>query len=280
MTLPNLYRPAAFPAFMSRSAVFGAFRAGHAGSHTGWLPAQGNYDIDFEGERLSMLDKRVWEALVAIAKDRLVDVSKPFKVTLAEIARRAGVAGNGGVALSSVWKCAVRLAATRLQVNLEGSRRAGRLLALATKVKREYRVQLDPEFAAAILGDDIQIDFPVGRRQALRAPLAQWLHDYLTSHKPADFAFFLPHLRGHCGYADEARHFPADLRVAMEELATNCPELVASWSIDDSRKKSEAWKLSIERGADRPSPLFPPSMKKIPPAPKPRNVKRRGGVAL
>lgn len=279
-TLPNLYRPSAFPAFMSRSAVFGAFRAGHAGSHTGWLRAQGSYDVDFAGERLSMLDKRVWEALVAIAKDRQVDLSKPFKVTLAEIARGASVAGNGGVALASVWNCAVRLAATRLQVNLEGSRRAGSLLAGAMKSKREYRVQLDLGFAAAILGDDIQIDFPAGRRQALSTPLAQWLHDYLTSHEPAGFAFRLRHLRELCGYADEARHFPADLRAAMEELASNCPELVASWSMDESSKKSEAWKLSIERGADRPSALFPPSMKKIPPPPKPSNRKRRGGVAL
>lgn len=64
------------------------------------------------------------------------------------------------------------------------------------------------------------IDFPTGQRQALSAPPARWLHDYLTTHEPAGVAFRLRHLPELCGYANEARHFPAVARLSRLGVPT------------------------------------------------------------
>jgi len=280
LTLPDIFKLSAFPAFMSRSAIFGVGRPGHGGPHRGWLQAAGNYKLNFEGECLSMLDKRVWEALVRIAKEKRIDVQHPFKVTLSAIARRAGVGGTGGLALPRVWACAERLAASQVQVDLEGSTRVGALLGSATKVGRAYFVQFDAEFAMAILASDIQFQFVDGRRARLKLPLAQWFHDHLSTHRPSPLPYTLGYLRDICGYRNQDSAFPMAVRKAMAELAAGCPGMVAGWSIDEVGVDSTCWRLEIERGAERPCPIYPASMKTSFPATKPSATKRRGGVAL
>lgn len=280
LLLPHPFKLSAFPGFMSRSALFGVGRPGHGGPHSGWLHSAGEYHLNFEGERLSMLDKRVWEALVRFAKEKGVDIRNPFKVTLSGIARRAGVRGTGGLALPRVWACVERLAASKVQVDLGGSTRAGALLASATKDGRCYYARFDADFAMAILSDDIQFQFEDGRRDRLTLSLSQWFHDYFSTHNPWPRPYTVGYFRDMSGYRDQDSAFPRALRSAMAELAATCPTLVERWSIDDSDIDSACWKLAIKRGAERPSAMYPASMKTSATAPKPGSTKRRGGVSL
>lgn len=279
IAFPNHDRAAAFPAFISRSALFGAFRPGHAAPHAGPLKSAGNYELRFEGERLSMFDKRVWEAIVKCAKSQHAIVTEPFDAILSALAKDAGVAGQSGPALARVRESLRRLATARIQIEIGGSPRGGSLLLSATKVGHSTRLQFDAGFAASCLGDDIQFETRSNRRNALKAPFAQWLHDFLSTHEPSPQPFTLGYLRELCGYVGKPRRFAATARAALAELAEKCPELVAGWSIDDSRRNGANWRLTVLRGPERPFPVFPAAMKNKWPAPATAS-KRRGGVEL
>lgn len=279
IAIPNFCRPEAFPAFMSRSAIFGAFRPGHAGPHEGALKSAGNYGLRFEGERLSMFDKRVWEAIARRAKSERANIAEPFDAILSALAQDAGVAGQSGPALARVRESIGRLSMARIQVEIGESCRKGVLLLSATKVGHSTRLQFDAGFAAACLGDDIQFELRRDRRNALTAPFAQWLHDYLSTHEPSPQPLTLGYLRELCGYVGKPRRFSATARAALAELSAKCPELVASWSIDSSRRSGTHWRLTIVRGPERPLAVYPAAMKKKWPSPA-DPPKRRGGVAL
>jgi hypothetical protein len=278
--LPHLNHLDMFPAFMSRSELFGAFRPNAGGTHNGPLEAAGAVELTFEGPRLSMADKRVWKALVQIAKRQRVDIGEPFEARLSEVAILAGyVAGQSRSAYAAIE----RLAGARLDAKVEGARVSGWMLMSSSRKGRFATVRFDPSLAAPALGKTLLASNKGAIGDGLTSLLAQWLRDYFSTHEPSNKPFTLGYLQRLSGYVSKAKHFVPSLEKAMAELASLRPDLVASWSIDRNAgmgptsladHASDRWWLLVERGPARPSVKHPP---KAAPAP---TQKRRGGVSL
>lgn len=298
--LPNAKDLDMFPAFMSRSALFGAFRPNCGGPHAGPLNAAGAVELTFNGPRLCMEDKRVWEALIRIAKRDQVDIAAPFKVRLAEVAQ---LAGYGEGQSRSAYGAIERLASCRLDAVVYGARMSGWMLMSSAKDGRHATVRLDPALATPALSQTMQAaalpppassqTMSKGARGAgsngVGSLLAQWLRDYLSTHKPPAKPLTLGYLRRLSGYVSQPKHFVAALEKAMADLAKLWPDLVASWSIDKSgdlaqadarAHASERWILLIVRGPAQPVVKHPPkaACAVAPQAKSP--PKRRGGVSL
>jgi hypothetical protein len=298
--LPNAKDLDMFPAFMSRSALFGAFRPNCGGVHAGPLNAAGAVELTFNGPRLCMEDKRVWEALIRIAKRDQVDIAAPFKVRLAEVAQ---LAGYGEGQSRSAYGAIERLASCRLDAVVYGARMSGWMLMSSAKDGRHATVRLDPALAAPALSQTMQaavLPPPASSQPLSKAArgagsngvgslLAQWLRDYLSTHKPPAKSLTLGYLRRLSGYVSEAKHFVSALENAMADLVNFRPDLVASWSIDKSgdlaqtearAHASERWILLIVRGPAQPVVKHPPkaACAVAPQAKSP--PKRRGGVSL
>ena len=69
-----------FPAFMTRSGLFGVARTAPLSLP---LPmsevmVQGKYELEYEGPRLNMTDKAVWQAVVDMAKESALNFNEPL----------------------------------------------------------------------------------------------------------------------------------------------------------------------------------------------------------
>jgi hypothetical protein len=136
----------------------------------------------------------------------------------------------------------------------------GSLIATAAVSQGKFYLRLNPDFAIPALLADKQFLFDAGRRSSLRSGLAQWLHDFYSTHKESRDMDLL-YLRDLCGYDGPARNFPRKLEEAMRDLVEIAPELVASFRIDAIGRCSDAWKLRVVFGTETPS-FIPP--KRIP----------------
>ncbi|QJE02520.1 hypothetical protein HH212_22925 [Massilia forsythiae] len=269
-----------FPAFMSRSALFGAFRPNCGGTHEGALKAAGEVSIAFTGPRLSMADKRVWEAIVRVAKRERHDLAQPFKARLAEIAEMAGY-GRGQS--RSAWAAIERLARSNLDATVYGAKAKGWLLMSATPSGRDATVRLDPGLVEPAFAETMLASMAGAVGDGIQAPLAQWLRDYFSTHKPLAKPLTLDYLRTLSGFPSQPKHFVAALEASMEQLRAGRPDLIASWSIDKGEgdvNKSANWTLLAVRGSAKPDVKHPakrcaPSAPAIAP-----QAKRRGGPNL
>jgi hypothetical protein len=261
-----------FPAFMSRSALFRAGRAnGTPLAATIDVPAQG-CQIRLSGPRLSMRDKCVWEIALQLAKEASGDMALPYEVSLRDFARRLGESDFGGANLESIWQSLRRLCLARVEFSIP-SQVSGVGSLLSTAVKRDGRchLRLNPDFALPALAGDKQFRIRSERRNALASVLAQWLHDFFSTHsatRDIDFGY----LRSLCGYDGPKRNFPARLRSAMSELVQLAPELMAGFEIQNVGRDSDGWKLKVLRGPEQPEFTMP--------RPNEAERKRRGGVVL
>lgn len=247
--MPLAREPDMFPAFMSRSALFSAIRANSGGHHSGPLKASGKVSLIFDGPRLSMVDKRVWEALVGAAKGGRFDLAGPCFVAVADVAEMAGFERGQ---TRSVWAAMERLAASQVDAMVEGVSVSGRLLASVAKVGKRRMVAFDPVFMEAALGRALSAELTGSPRGRSAPPLAQWLGDYFLTHEPSTIAPDLNYLRELCGHAGSPKGFVAALEAAMRSLSSARPDLVAGWTIDKSKRSSLSWTLRVERGAARP----------------------------
>ena len=62
------------------------------------------------------------------------------------------------------------------------------------------------------------------------------------------------------GYDGPVKNFPAKLKAAMEELVVAAPEVVQGYSINSATRKSKAWTIHVQLGAEkrtfqRPAPM-------------------------
>jgi len=269
-----------FPAFMSRSALFGAFRSNCGGTHAGPLKAAEKVPLTFEGQRLSMADKRVWEALARIAKRDGVDISQPFKARLAEV---ADMAGYGPGQSRSAWSAIERLSGSKIDATVRGAKVSGWLLMSAVRDKRDALVRLDPALVGPALSQTMLASMAGAARDGVKSPLGQWLRDYFSTHEPTTKPLTLDYLRELSGYPSPPKRFVAALEAAMAELAAKRPDLIASWSINTGAADSNAsarWVLLAIRGPAAPALKHPP---KAVPASAPATApapKKRGGPNL
>lgn len=269
-----------FPAFMSRSAIFGAIRANLGGPHNGPLRAAGDASLSFEGPRLSMADKRVWEALVRIAKRDRIDASEPFDVRLSEVAR---LAGYGQGQSRAAWASIERLARAKLDATVYGAKACGWLLMSCDRSGRMARVRFDLGFIEPALSQTMQASMKGAAGDGVRSLLGQWLRDYFSTHKPPAKSLTLDYLRDLSGYTSQPKHFVAALETAMAELTSDRPDLVASWSIDKSESvgnASDRWTLLAIRGPAMPVVRHPPKPAPVEPPAPPFPSKRRGRPCL
>jgi hypothetical protein len=189
--------------------------------------------------------------------------------------QRMGSRNQGGRALTAIWDSLDRLAQCRVQFQIgESCKGTGSLLATAYREDGRLYLRLNPDFAIPALMGDKQFLFDQARRSTLSTSLAQWLHDFFSTHKQSRDMDLL-YLRGLCGYEGPARNFPAKLMLAMKSLMAAAPMLIESFEIDRTGRNSDSWKLRVALGSEKPS--FLPAEQA---APEQRGPKGRGRVAL
>lgn len=276
--IPFANKPGHFPGLMQRSSLFSVGRASSGADGLGSSPkSQGSYNLDVSGPRLTMHDKALWEALVDIAKERGQDLSQPLRTSLSDIARRCGAAFTGSRTTTAAREGLERLvqACITCQIGSAGTV-SGRLLADCQITPNGTTVMFDTDFAAVLLGSDLNFQLNLTARRELDSSLAQWMHDFLSTHletRPLTFKY----LRELCGFTAQSKRFPSALLVAMDELKAKAPGIVADYSVAKATKDSDWWELSITRGSDLPKFVGYKPKAMVGPS---RVGPRRGGVAL
>lgn len=248
------------PAFMVRSALFRAGRIVLGVSHDGPVKGQGSYDLTLSGERLYMRDKQVWQAVISIVK-RAPRHDIPIRIELAAIATLMGSSDHCGGALRRIWQSVERLSRAAIQVKLsDGQVHEGKLLSAAYRQEKKYFVELDMQWMAAAMCLDYQFKIDCERRNGLATSLAQWLHDFLSTHQSSP-GLSVGYLRSLCGFDGQNRKFPAAIRTALSELKISAAALVADFEIIKNGRSSDAWTVVIVRGPEQPSFSGPSSPK-------------------
>lgn len=242
-----------FPGFMSRSALFRAAQTSNlVEDQPLQIPAQG-CSIQVLGPRLSMRDKAVWEIAIQLAKETSIDMSQPFEISLREFVRRLGETDTSGAGLDSIWQCLRRLSLARISFDIKGQC-TGHGSIFSTAIKRDgvCYVRLNPDFVAPALARDLQFKFDSPRRNSLAMPLAQWLHDFFSTHDQLKRDMDIKYLRNLCGYCGPKRNFPAKLKSAMTELSNAAPGLIQSFELIKAARDSDQWLLKVTRGSETP----------------------------
>lgn len=246
-----------FPAFASRGPLFRIGFASNAQPMASeeFVPIkhQGRRKIEFSGQRLTIHDKGVWEAVVDIAKPTKQGIGGTHQIGLAEIARRVGKKDDGGTTMNWIFDRLTRLANGKLRIALDdGTFHTGSLIRSLIRDKGNVSIRFDKTLMLIAFGQELQFRHNAARRSLLGTSLAKWLHDFYSSHTDP-IEFDLKYIRERCGYAGQAKHFPAQLIAAMEDIRARAPEVIKSYKIDSQRKKSDFWKLSVVKGDESPS---------------------------
>ena len=239
-----------FPSMFARSAIF------RVGRDKGLvLPAQeiatyARLQVVFEGPRLTMRDKRIWELAVAAAK-RHGFSGEEFELSLSSLARALGAAPTGA-ALRSIGASLKKLTEARIKYVID-ERARGDAALLGSFSKRPgsgWWASLDPGLQAALF-EDLQFPTNLARRERLSTDLARWLHDFFATHKKGyEEGIPVETLRRLCGYDSEACHFPKFLRGALTELTEVAPELIAAFRIQPVGRHGKNWKAFVTRGSE------------------------------
>lgn len=278
LRLPSFFDPDRCPAFMARSALFSSGRTVLGIPHDGPVTAQGKYALTLCGERLYMRDKQVWHAVMNLAK-RAPAHNVPIRIELAAIATLIGSSDHGGGALRRVWQSVERLSRATIEVTLrDGHAHRGKLLGAACRQNGKYFIELDMQWMTAAFCLDYQFKINCKRRNGLATSLAQWLHDFLSTHKSSP-GLSLGYLRDLCGFDGQHRKFPAAIRAALSELKNSTAALVADFEIIKNGRSSDYWNVVIVRGPEQPlfsGPSFPESFDRT----ESRSIRKTGRVAL
>ncbi|PHM20509.1 MAG: hypothetical protein CK604_06180 [Curvibacter sp. PD_MW3] len=265
-----------FPGLMHRSSLFSVGRSDDE-PRGGEAKSQGGYDLEVDGPALSMHDKAVWEALVDIAKERDHDLSTPLLTSLSEIARKCGAEFTGSRTTNAVRNGLERLSRAHLECTLAQLGRVhGRLLAAVEIGSHGASVSFDPALTSALLGSDLNFQMNPDRRRLLSGTLAQWMHDFISTHTETR-PLTLKYLRELCGFPGDSKRFPAALTAAMEELKAKAPELVTAFVIDKMTRSGDFWTILVTRGTESPKFVgFKPQAS----SQQSGLRRRRGGVVL
>ena len=250
--LPHASKLEHQPAFLTRSGLFSATKHAAALPPNSSVKSQGGYNLRASGDRLGMRDKAAWEAAMQVAKES-GDASQDIPVNLSDLARRMGLRNANGAALAGIWESLQRLAQAHVEVELQGQVHAGKMLESATKHGLAHSIRIDLGWSTAILEQDYQFKLDASRRAKLSGSLAQWLHDFISTHDSYSRNLTIGYLRDLCGFEGQARRFPSLLDAALAELAAKAPELVAGRSVKKVGRSSRKWELAIQRGPEAPA---------------------------
>ena len=275
-----------FPGFIPRSALFQAGRPSACDeSELRRIESQKNYELSVSGPRLTMRDKWIWEVAMQIAKETSSDMCQAFEVALSDFAQRMGLADRSSKTLGAIWTSLQRLSQVRVSFKLPtGHEGSGSLLATAVKIKGRTYLCVNPDFTWAAFALDSQFHIQSARRGGLSSSLAQWLHDFLSTHTE-NIDFTVDYLHDLSGYSGPLRNFPKALREALGELVRSVPSLVKSFEIVDKSKFSDDWIVKLSRGPEKAQFIMsthhaagggPKALK----TPVRGSKKRRGGVEL
>ncbi|MGK5024232.1 hypothetical protein [Janthinobacterium sp. RB2R34] len=278
LRLPSLFDPDRCPAFMARGPLFSSGRTMLGIPHDGPVKAQGKYSLTLCGERLYMRDKQVWHAVMNIVK-RAPAHNVPIRIELGAIATLIGSSDHGGRALRRVWQNVERLSRATIEVTLrDGHAHKGKLLGAAYRQDGKYFIELDMQWMTAAFCLDYQFKINCKRRNGLTSSLAQWLHDFLSTHKSSP-GLSLGYLRDLCGFDGQHRKFPAAIRAALAELKNSTAALVADFEIIKNGRSSDYWNVVIVRGPEQPSFTGPSSPEAIDRT-ESRCIRKTGWVVL
>lgn len=278
VAFPYCGKPGHIPGLFCRSALFGAHRSAASGCPAEILsiPAQGQYAIEFEGIPLSMRDKSIFESLVRLAKRASHDLSADFHTSLSAIAVEAGAA-RGGRALDGITASLHRLQTACIGYRLwDGTQGRGRLLGHFDVSASGLCARFDSGLILDLFGKDKQFSIDSARRDSLDSPLAQWLHDFLSTHNAGEKLTY-DYLLSRSGFTARRKNFPAQLVRALDAIHAIAPGLVASYAVAKPTQDSAKWTLCVASGGEKPS-FEDPSKKGHGGARQ--ALPRRGGVAL
>lgn len=275
VAIPMPQKLGRYPGLLARSAVFRIGRAGAEIERSEIACYGSEYGAVYEGPRLGMRDKSIWEYALRAAKEQgHAGVEMPLPTTC--IAAAIG-GGDSGPALARIGDSLLRLSHARIDYRLPGGcSGSASLLGSARKTPAGWRISFDPGLVA-LLGEDKQFEIDTDRRKLLSSDLAKWLHDFMSTHKSGYAGGFkLRDLAELCGWRSDAGKFPSRLREALGELSRHCPALVKSFEIQGGKRDSSMWRVHIDKGPE-------PECFEVP-AKKTRLAKpgrpRRGGVSL
>lgn len=264
-----------YPGLLARSAIFRIGRAGEELARSEIACYGEGYGVIYEGPRLGMRDKSVWErALRAAKQEGFLGVEFSLPTTL--IAAAIG-GGDSGPALARIGDSLLRLSRASVEYRLPGGATGtAALLRSARKTAAGWLVSFDPGLAT-LLSDDKQFEIDAVRKKLLSSDLARWMHDFMSTHKSGYAGGFkLGDLSSLCGWRGAAGQFPTKLSEALAELGKQCPELVAGFEIQRGRRSSATWRARVDKGPE--AERFDVPAKKSRPANPGRP--RRGGVSL
>lgn len=290
--------PWKFPVVIGRSALFRVGRGRGGDIALAEVPCyQASYALRYEGPRLSMKHKRVWELVIEAMREHGW-AGEPFRVSLTAIAKRLGGTGTGAE-LKAVESILRKLCQARVDfVKIRGvDRGSAKLLETIGKPAgaKHWEASVAPELLA-LFEFDLRFPVNVARREKLSSELAMWLHDFLSTHDRWDKPFKVKKLQELCGYDGAKSHFPSLLGGAMEDLGKNAPDLVAGFEIMRLGRDAKGWLLRVEQAAQkaayameegelaerlraRANRAQAPSSS-APRRPRPKGRGARGGVAL
>jgi hypothetical protein len=284
---PFCNKPDHVPGLFTRSALFRVERiargVGAKNDSSHFVKAPKPYAISVDGPMLAISDKRVFDAVVRLAKQEKLDLNEPLRTSLREIASRMGLTSTGGHSLSWVNDSLERLSRTRVTFRLlDGSLHEGSMLASVDKGPAGVLLGFDSKFILPAFGLDKQFRIDAKRRASLPSPLTQWMHDFISTHTVLE-DLTLDYLRELCGYGGRVSSFPHSLRASMDALVGSAPEIAASFDIVKLGRDSDHWTLKVQRGSEPANFFNPAAMKSAAAAKAPsaaRRGPRKGGVAL
>ena len=235
------------PGLLARSALFGAgLGSGQAVirklAPIGCYPP---YKLAYEGPRLTMKDKQVWELALEAAK-RSGPAGEEFKSSLSALAKGMGRKRPGGADTSLVRASLERLAGARVEFTLgDGFQGSGSLLLSARESVTGWWIAFDPALCD-LFERDIRFPMDAERRAMLKTELARWLHDFLSTHDDYEKGYKLADLRRLSGYEADPSQFSSKLRDALADLVEKAPSLVKSFKVTRVGRESDDWVVRIE----------------------------------
>lgn len=240
------------PGLLARSALFGA-GLGSGQAEIRKLAPIGCYPpckLAYEGPRLTMKDKQVWELALGAAK-RSGWAGKEFKSSLSALAKGMGRKRPGGADTSLVRECLERLAGARVEFTLgDGLQGSGSLLLSARESATGWWIAFDPGLCD-LFDRDFRFPMNAERRAILKTELARWLHDFLSTHDDYENGYKLADLRRLSGYEADQSQFSSKLRDALADLVAKAPSLVKSFKMARVGRDSDDWMVRIEMVAPK-----------------------------
>lgn len=282
---PCSNKPDHFPGLFSRSGLFGVAVGAIAPQPSGSkaIKCQSPYLLSIDGPVLGMADKRVYEAVVRIAKACKLDLNESLDTSLRDIATMMGLHSLGGISLSAVSDSLAKLRQCKATFRLhDKSEHCGLMLSSVDTSKSGVRIEFDQDFVIPAFGMDRQFQSNSLRRHQLDGSLPQWLHDFFQTHSAAH-DLTLGYLRDLCGYGGRDKSFPNRLDLAMNSIVKQCPELASAFFLAKLSRHSNLWSLSVTRGPESPNFFNGSAQVKLTPVAVQKaaaKAARRRGVAL